>query len=55
VLPVASALGCPHIVGDHVADYFAPMLSVKKVLSETGGDNLRHMFVLGDGQDFVLV
>ncbi len=55
VLLIASALGCPHIVGDHVADYFASVLSVKQVLSEASGDYLRHMLVLGDGQDLVLV
>jgi hypothetical protein len=55
VLLVASTLGSPYIVGDHVTDNFAPVFSVKQILSEPGRDDLRHMLVLGNGQDLVLI
>jgi hypothetical protein len=41
------------IVYDHLADFFLTMFLLQQILAQRGCRDLRHMFVLRDGRDFL--
>lgn len=51
---VSTSLGCPNVVNDHVADRIQPFLGIRQIAGEASGNDLGHMLVLGNCQDFLL-
>ena len=54
VLLVAPGLGGPDVIDDHMANFFGAVMLFEERFPEPRRNHLRHMLVLGDGENFRL-
>lgn len=51
LLAVTGSLSAPHIIDDHIPKDMGTTVSMQQVVTERGGNDLRNVLMLGNGQN----